>query len=433
MQLLRRLIALFCSWSLVWAGLAWPTLAFGAYSSVPSPPGYTGTGSARSYARAAASTYSWAAGKVTASTSMNVGGRAVPMTVRFTAAADAALQVARTIKGHPAFWGGVAVASFLAPIIWDAVEERWGVEESEFQECWGTAHDSPDVPGPCPYSSSAAAIAADAAWGMGGSCGALNQVTYSSSAEQVTYHITTEWCGAYSWRQVTRLSVIEVPGVIRPATEEDWEEVEAKPFPNAVPNEVVIPVPVEYPPVLNPQPDGDPGTLRVPLGEPYAVPGTDPLEYRQPAVDIVPSPTLDDPLRVDLQPKNLSPESPEDGLDDPELVGDGDEVGDPDVDLPPSKLCEDYPDISACANLGDAPADAPIPTVVKQADLSETVSFGPDTAACPADRVMSTNLAGDLHFSWAGACTFADGIRPVVIGLAYLGAVGSFFGFGRRD
>jgi hypothetical protein len=432
MQLLRRLIALFCSWSLVWAGLAWPTLAFGAYSSVPAPSGYTGSGSARSYARSAASTYSWAAGKVSAATTMNVGGRAVPMTVRFTAAANAAASMAQWLRVNPAVAGGVAVASFLAPIIWDAVAEQWEVPGQTVFVCTTPA------PGYACTMAGARAFMCTQGWCAAG--WTLHDVGIQdvspAGCKKFNFNSRRDWDSPGTW-YATNVGPTwcgyEEPGVAVPATEEDWDEVEAKPFPNAVPNEIVIPVPVEYPPVLNPQPDGDPGTLRVPLGEPYAVPGTDPLEYRQPAVDIVPSPTLDDPLRVDLQPKNLSPDSPEDGLDDPELVEDGDPAEEPGVDLPPSKLCEDFPDISACANLGDAPADAPIPVVVKEADLSETVSFGPDTAACPADRVMSTNLAGDLHFSWAGACTFADGIRPVVIGLAYLGAVGSFFGFGRRD
>jgi hypothetical protein len=429
-QALKQAVALSVSWAIVCAGLTWPSLAYAAYGSVPAPTGYTGTGSARSYARAAASTYSWAAGKVTASTTMNVGGRAVPMTVRFTAAADAVASMASYARTHPALWGGVAVASWLAPLLWDAVQERW------------------EVPGTPTVTCVLAAPGSHLSCTSGGAVSWMNAYGGASPANGWTNNcgsmVLTGGGGGYfpctSYRpgdgtfggQVGFSGYEEQPGEPREATEEDWDEVEAKPFPNAVPNEVVIPVPVEYPPVLNPQPDGDPGTLRVPLGEPYAVPGTDPQEYRQPAVDIVPSPTLDDPFRVDLQPKNLSPESPEDGLDGPELVEDGDEIGDPGVELPPSKLCEDYPDISACAHLGEPPGSVSIPTVVRPLDFTEQVTFGPSTAACPAPAQIANSRGLPLEFSYAGMCSFMDGIRPIVVGLAYLTAVLSFFGI-RRD
>jgi hypothetical protein len=431
---LRRALSLLVSWSIVWAGLTWPSLAFAAYSSVPSPPGYSGSGTARSYMRSAASTYTWAAGKVTAATSMSVAGRSVPMTVRFTAAANAAASMAQWLRINPAVSTGIAVASFLAPLLWNEGLDRWekpGAATEIFICTEPTKHGHA-----CTHAGAKAHLEQHLGYSYPYILTPTNYVDTDHGSYMCRtfnfsrYHDFNGTTGTTGYMMCGTLETSY--GAPIPATEEDWDQIEAKPFPNAVPNEIEIPVPVHYPPALNPDEDDEPGTLRVPVGEPYAIPGTDPLEYRQPVVDVVPSPSPDDPLRVDLQPKNLSPESPEDGLDDPEVIDDLDENGDP-VDLPPSKLCEDFPDISACAKLGDAPGSVTIPTVTRSLDFSEQVSFGPSTAACPAAAPISNSHGVALEFSYAGMCAFMDGIRPIVVGLAYLTAVGSFFGIGRRD
>ena len=96
-------------------------------------------------------------------------------------------------------------------------------------------------------------------------------------------------------------------------------------------------------------------------------------------------------------------------------------------------MCEDNPDASACQPLGEPPEAGVIPTQDVPLSMDSPVSFGPSTAACPAPRVINTQLAGTLEFSYEGACMFADGIRPIVVGLAYLAAIMSFFGIGSRE
>jgi hypothetical protein len=95
--------------------------------------------------------------------------------------------------------------------------------------------------------------------------------------------------------------------------------------------------------------------------------------------------------------------------------------------------CKLNPKSIGCAEFGEVPAAEAIPTVALPSSMDERITFGAETAACPADRPIPTTLAGTLYFSWEGPCMFADGIRPVVVGMAYLTAVLSFFGFARRD
>jgi hypothetical protein len=96
-------------------------------------------------------------------------------------------------------------------------------------------------------------------------------------------------------------------------------------------------------------------------------------------------------------------------------------------------MCKSNPDAAGCLPLGTPAAAAAIPVVDTPASMDERVTFGAENAACPANRSLETTLAGTLQFSWEGPCMFADGIRPVVVGLAYLAAALSFFGLGRRD
>ena len=95
--------------------------------------------------------------------------------------------------------------------------------------------------------------------------------------------------------------------------------------------------------------------------------------------------------------------------------------------------CKLSPNSIGCAEFGEVPAVSPVPTVALPASMDERITFGADTAACPSPRSIHTTLAGTIEWSWEGSCMFADGIRPVVVGLAYLSAVLGFFGFARRD
>jgi len=82
------------------------------------------------------------------------------------------------------------------------------------------------------------------------------------------------------------------------------------PLPSDLAKSLPYAIPVTSP-VINPGADGLPQTQRVPQGLPQPLPlpspnpDNEPQKYRQPVIDIVPSPTVDDPWRVDTQPKDI--------------------------------------------------------------------------------------------------------------------------------
>lgn len=100
-----------------------------------------------------------------------------------------------------------------------------------------------------------------------------------------------------------------MPGSYIPATESDWSKFDTKPVPDQVANDTPGPLPVGLPSV-NPDANGNPQPMTVPTGAPQPVPGTSPQQYRQPATDVVPSPTQTEPWRVDLQPKEVTSTNP---------------------------------------------------------------------------------------------------------------------------
>jgi hypothetical protein len=94
--------------------------------------------------------------------------------------------------------------------------------------------------------------------------------------------------------------------------------------------------------------------------------------------------------------------------------------------------CKLNPDSAACQELGEAPADDVIPTQVVPFSITPVSGFGPSTAACPAARSLSLSF-GTISMPYDALCTFADGIRPVVIAMAWLGAIFTFMGISRRE
>lgn len=215
-----------------------------------------------------------------------------------------------------------------------------------------------------------------------------------------------------------------------PATDTDWSRLNTKPVPDQVANDVGKAIPVALP-TLNPDAQGQPQPQRVPVGNPQPVTGTSPQEYRQPVVDVVPSPVPDDPFRVDVQPKEIIGTDP---------VGQTEPAPVPSENPPPAvtpeqvQLCEAYPDIAACQPLGKVDDVPVIPTETKQLEIEPYGGFGPSTAACPAPRTVS--LRGgtfSVSMPFDLLCDFADGIRPIVVGLAWLASVLAWLGLSRKD
>ena len=95
-------------------------------------------------------------------------------------------------------------------------------------------------------------------------------------------------------------------------------------------------------------------------------------------------------------------------------------------------LCDQYPDIVACAKLGEAPEVKPVKNEEKTLEIKKENGWGPENGTCPAPKTAT--VAGvALEMSFQPLCDFSTGIRPVIIGLAWISAVLGFLGLSRKD
>jgi len=86
--------------------------------------------------------------------------------------------------------------------------------------------------------------------------------------------------------------------------------------------------------------------------------------------------------------------------------------------------CEKHPETIGCSQYGTPVEDGPLTSnAVGTSSLSPALS---SAGSCPAD----INLPKGMKFSWEYPCMYANGIRPVVIALAWLSA--GFLLFGMR-
>jgi hypothetical protein len=68
----------------------------------------------------------------------------------------------------------------------------------------------------------------------------------------------------------------------------------------------------------------------------------------------------------------------------------------------------------------------------KTVTITPKTGWGNESASCPAP--VTKQVAGlNLEMSWEPFCDFADGIRPVVIAMAWLSAALMVLGIARKD
>lgn len=102
--------------------------------------------------------------------------------------------------------------------------------------------------------------------------------------------------------------------------------------------------------------------------------------------------------------------------------GAGDGVGD----------CEGDDEAKAkCAELGTVEA-VPVENKDPPLAITPSASMGPSAGGCPAPRTAAI-MGQTFSFSWQPFCDVANGIRPVVVGLAWVTAIFGFMGIGRKD
>lgn len=85
-----------------------------------------------------------------------------------------------------------------------------------------------------------------------------------------------------------------------------------------------------------------------------------------------------------------------------------------------SELCQLFPNISACAALGTAPASPAIPTSSANVSMSPW-SIGASDGLCPAPQVIDV-LGSSLSLSWDPVCQFVQKVRPLILAICALAA-----------
>ncbi len=205
-------------------------------------------------------------------------------------------------------------------------------------------------------------------------------------------------------------------------------------MPDKVPNELpnTIPWPVKDP-VINPDTDGKPQPLFVPTGNPVKNPNYDPSKevgpnnqpYLQPGVRVVPSPVLGSPWQVDVQPINRPVSSPD---ANPNPVNDSPTDSDkPREDTP--DLCQLHPDILACQKL-DEPPDTDLPSSEKPISITQDSGWGSMSATCPPPRHIMVQ-GRDIPIPFDLFCQYMEGMRPIIVAMAWLSA--AFILLGARE
>lgn len=194
----------------------------------------------------------------------------------------------------------------------------------------------------------------------------------------------------------------------RPATPEDFEAL-PDPLPAIAPELPYAPYLPEGVPVTSPE--YAPQT--VPVGDPYTKPDGSTV---QPMAKI--SPASDGQVTIDTYDQPLT---------DPQ----GNPVPDPqpqDTLEPQPTDCDKLPNSVGCTDLGTPPAGEDMPR--NEIPITFTPVSIPADATCPAPITVAA-FGQSIEVDYSGACTFASGLKPVVIAIGYLTALFIIFGVPR--
>ncbi len=394
-----------------------------------------------------------------------VPGTTATMPASYRLAANAPRIAAAAIFSHPYVRIGLGIASWLgvAKLVWDSASQTWhqvddkldqnGTQyRASYQEmvsAWRTSKQLAcgDLNGKTSTYADWTTTITSASLDQNGNC--YLRLRYTHPTQEATQSYTSV---GFQQRQtqgeVCPTGWTETPaGCISPALKQpEFVDKLAPPnqpdvMPETVPKELPpgTPLPVEQP-VINPAPGPNPTPrpLFVPTGDPVPNPNFNPNQYPtpenapylQPGVRVVPSPTPQEPWRVDLQPLNRPTQEPYSppGPVSEESPNPGDK---PKTDEQQS-LCEKHPDVVACQKLGTAPEAKPVPNEDRQLSIQPDTGWGEGGGSCPAPKTVQVH-GFQLSMPFDLLCDFAAGIRPVVIGLAWLAAAFTFMGIGRRD
>lgn len=430
--------------------------AHAGYAQLAAPAGFSQAGSGTfTYAANAANdmTYGRIVHQANGLTS-TVAGQPVKMAAAYRLAANAPRVAARAIFLNPWVAGGIGIAAWLASsrVTWNQEKNAWEHETDVQREGVRYRVYLNSTDGYTQWVASisqACGIAAVAMTSGDFAYAYLNHQVTGSGSFNCTFSETYKGqrnpdlnkggesrVVPYIEPQLNPVSTPDdLARILNPDNQVGW------PMPDSVPLELPpnTPLPVEQP-FINPAPSANPAhrPLFVPTGNPVPNPNYNPNEapsptnqpYIQPGVRVVPSPTPSSPWQVDLQPVDRPVES-SDPNPEPQPEGEPNDGDKPRDDAPDKSLCEQHPDILACQKLGGV-----VPEVLASnkvpLSFDKDEGFGPENGACPAPKQF-TVLGKQMAFQWDLICDFASGIRPLLVGFAYLSAALAFLGLSRRE
>lgn len=372
---------------------------------------------------------------------VNVGGRAVTMPAAMRLAANASTMAARGI--HPLVVAGVV----LAPIVLD-----WIDDAGFFVQGTGIVKSDPSIctVAPCyqfaiggfPWRSDRLTACKD--WKYGGTTYEFRNIRVGATTGDQGYgHCLGDVHGIangvyYTTNQTSIYGSTTAPKPPQylPVTPQEFEVgLSPIPLPDAVPKVLPFPLPVDAP-IVNPSPGDNPVSQpqRLPQGSPMPVPNTDPQQWRQPVVDLVPAPTPSTPWRIEVIPRDIITQSPTAPAPLPESAPVTEPAADPATEPATNPdLCEKNPDILACQKIELGTLDpVDVPNTNRQMGINKDTGWGPENGSCPAPKT-ATIMGVNLSMPFTMICEFATAIKPMLIGFAWLSAALTFFGLGRKD
>lgn len=432
--------------------LALGTSAYGGYAQLATPPGFGGNPAGWTYAASSANDSVF--GRVIHQPNglkVPVPGTSTTMPASYRLAANAPRIAAAAIFLNPYVRTAVSIATWLgaAAITYNALSGKWeAVEDGEVSTGFEYTFDY-SATGWHPSLTTAAN--ARLAYLKNSQASNVTRTLNSCNTETRVCQFSYSAPGmSFNYEETAAIQAAQCPpgSVKTPAgcrltqtreittPEEMGEILSPKPMPERVPLELPpgTPLPVD-PPVINPEPGPNPQPRPrfVPTGDPVQNPNYDPnaqpspenQPYIQPGVRVKPSPTPQEPLRVDLEPVNVPKPTP-----DPTPETDTTEPGTQPKPEDQQSLCEKHPDIVACQKLGELQPET-LQTKTVTLTIERSDGFGPSTGTCPAPKT-ATIMGKQVAFQWDLLCDFASGIRPLLIGFAYLSAALAFMGLTRR-
>ena len=442
------------------------TNANAAYTQANPPAGWSGgTGPGGFWDTSSRNTVSFSSnGKVLIkNATVNLGGRSVALNAALKLSENAPKVAAATLFSNPGLAAGIRVAGWLATagLIYNSSKGLWegdsdlpeGSYPSDgFMYC-STAYNCESQGNPKTKELAALAflklylrVGTSSGWTIL----KINSIICSEVSCSINYDAKNNWSGSLNLGHTVDTAIVKKgvspcsPGeYVLPSGEctdnikrvfdetRFIEEVTKYPMPHEVPQEIPARYPVGQPeiePVFSPSGNPKPNPQYDPLKEPTQ----DNLPWIQQGEKLEPSPTIDQPWRVDVRPIDRpvpGPEpSPDDVIPEPKPDAPGDRPKDQEQ---PPDLCEKHPDILACqvVEMGEPEKPEALREIPKQATFQIEGGFNPG-GSCPSFPSVGSLVGGQI--SWQPFCDSLSMIKPLVLAFAWFSAVFIILKYGRK-